>query len=705
MESGGGESGNSTTSSEGDALNRQSSRRLPLPSGWGLGGGGGGGTSPASSPLTIPSILVAAGKGGASLHRVPHADEVGGSLVEENVGASSGVGDSSTPATAATAAFAVAASKVDGVTGVQAVGAREDVIVEAVETGESSNGKTDDQIASVPTSFDVGGSAGAEAMAVQQEQDKKETTAAVSEETSLPEEGNPGGDSGTDGSTSASVAAVDQSSLSIMHPRGVEKTAEVKSPQNEKDETEAEAADVLIPPIVPVPPVDPAALSSKMEELTLGDEAGVVPEVNREGPLSPVNAPPLTTTPVRRAGPFGLGALLSKIGGGSGSGGRPFEERSPVWTGAEEGEEDENANVAGDTAVVTEAAAHDGPRNLTPPPWDNETPQEASDVAVANVGVGGGGGDVVVSGVAVATREAALAGSPNPAEDSMPGKIASADGVVAAPSSAVAAGTSDAKEDVKQTGNLMVDAAEHSGTADDGEEGRRQQPLRADGDAKLDDAPAVETATVVEGKIDGELLVGTEGSLLPPASAAAVAAAAGSDSDISSGPAYNAPEVANEVSRKPTIGGADGSGIFTALPDSMAVSASAGGGASDDDRSAAGVPSLSIAMSGGAADPEKRGEIFVRGMSPGATEETPTATASPDDGRAAGVGNLERDAEIVVGRRTDSSGVDNSDSAGAKGERKRGEAGGETGGAGARLVVASPTEASHGTKQSESTRA
>lgn len=699
MESGGGESGNSTTSSEGDALNRQSSRRLPLPSGWGLGGGGGGGTSPASSPLTIPSILVAAGKGGASQHRVPHADELGGSLVEENVG--TGDGDSSTPAAAATGAVEVAASKVDGVTEVQAAGAR-DVLVEAVESGESSNGKAEHQDASVSAGSDVGGSAGAEAMAVQQEQSKKETIAAVSEEASLSEEGNQRGDSGTDGSPSVSVAGVEQSSVSGANPLGVEKTAEAKSPQIEKKEAEAEAAGVLIPPIVPVPPVDPAALSSKMEELTLGDEAGVVPEVNREGPPSPVNAPPLTTTPVRRAGPFGLGALFSKIGGGGG-GARPFEERSPVWTGAEEGEEDENAIVAGDTAV-TEAAAHDGPRNLTPPPWDGETPGEASDVAVATVGVGGDGEDVDAPGAAVATVEAAAAaaaGTSNPAEDSMPGEMAPADSVVAAPTSAVAAATFDAEEDVMQTGNRTEDAAEYSGTRDDGADVRRQQqPRGADGDVKLDDAPAVETGAVVEGKIDGELLVGTEGSLPPPASASAAAG-----SDRSSGPAHGASEAADEVSRNPTVDGVDGSGASTVSLDSIAVSALADGGTSDDARSAAGVPLLSMAMPGGPAGPEKREERSVQGMSSGATEETPAATANPDDRGAAGVGTCERDAESAPERQAGSSGVGNSDSACTQGERKRGEDGAEASGAGARLVVASPTESAHSTEQSESARA
>lgn len=485
MESGGGESGYSTTSSEGDALNRQSSRRLPLPSGWGLGGG----ISPSSSPVTAPSILGAAraaagasGAPGSSPPRVDEVDEPTTADVTEGEVTDSGLvsGDGASAAVAD-----AGASKVDDDSSIQkrAQGRNREVGVGVGSSGAagggSYSGKADDD-------------------------DTTNVVEPIMGEGSLPEDERvgEGPDKEEDSSTFAaeeipSVGLVAVQSGSCVPAAVCDGRAQDLSQDNEqeagataKSAAAAAAAEVaLIPPIVPVPPVYSAALSSKMEELTFGDGAGVEPEVNREGPLPSTRVPiPASSLAagVRRPGPFRLGDLGARIfrgvtggtgtgtgtgtggiSGGSGGGGRPFEERTPVWTG-EEGEQNENIAVARETEAGASTML-DAPRNLTPPPWGGSGDIGDHRAAAPS---GGGGDDessppasVVNNGVVGATAAVATSEDVKESYTSSPGTQ-----VLAKQSEADVRGARDNAVEGKFDGDLPsgMDSREASSNSGDG---------------------------------------------------------------------------------------------------------------------------------------------------------------------------------------------------------------------------------------------
>lgn len=164
-----------------------------------------------------------------------------------------------------------------------------------------------------------------------------------------------------------------------------------------EDEGDNEKGTVIVSPIIVVPPVDSAALSSKMEALTLGEEAGIIPEVNREGMLPPTPLPnPIPLQGDLRSSPFDLDLAGRKsIPGGTGAGPgsgppRPFEEHAPVWTGDEDDDEDVVAEdfrgaggvvVSADAAVLDVGKEQDEARtrtNHTPPPWEGSVAEQAT---------------------------------------------------------------------------------------------------------------------------------------------------------------------------------------------------------------------------------------------------------------------------------------------------------------------------------------
>lgn len=320
MESGGGESGNSTTSSEADKF--LSSRRPPLPAGWGTQG-----TSPASSPVTAPSMPA----GGRS---------------------SAGVEDKSTAEAAETPTATTTTTDPNA----NMASSCSDV-VEATANDSVGGGLGDDD-----------GVAGGLFASGKGDQG----TATGSESSEEPGDGKGGAavdDGAWGGEEGEGIPASTAGSGNANAGEGQE-TSQARARDGEDDVAG------LPPPIVPVPAVDPAALSSKIEELTASDEAGMIPEVNREGMLPPTSLPtkPLAPSGVRRPGPFGLGDLGARILKGVTGGGRPFEERKPVWTGEKDEDEDAIATQEESAGEVEDARARG---NLTPPPWSEAADQKA----------------------------------------------------------------------------------------------------------------------------------------------------------------------------------------------------------------------------------------------------------------------------------------------------------------------------------------